>query len=55
MTASPVPTWLTYTGHLFGVRAVICTPEQANPVKAEPVRARRCSAQLAGLWPREPA
>jgi threonine dehydratase len=31
---------VAYAADLFGVRAVICMPEQANPVKVESVRAR---------------
>jgi len=30
---------VAYAADLFGVRAVICVPEQANPVKAESMRA----------------
>jgi threonine dehydratase len=30
---------VAYAADLFGVRAVICTPEQANPVKVESMRA----------------
>ena len=30
---------VAYAAELFGVRAVICMPEQANPVKVESVRA----------------
>jgi threonine dehydratase len=30
---------VAYAAHLFGVRAIICVPEQANPVKVESMRA----------------
>src|SRR5579863_4843008 len=30
---------VAYVAHLFGVHAVICMPEQANPVKVESMRA----------------
>ncbi len=30
---------VAYAAHVFGVRAVICVPEQANPVKVESMRA----------------
>src|ERR1700726_4718345 len=30
---------VAYAGDLFGVRAVICMPEQANPVKVESMQA----------------
>ena len=30
---------MAYAADLFGVRAVICMPEQANPVKVESMRA----------------
>ena len=30
---------VAYAAHLFGVRAVICMPEQSNPVKVESMRA----------------
>ena len=30
---------VAYAANLFGVRAIICVPEQANPVKVESMRA----------------
>jgi threonine dehydratase len=39
---------VAYAADLFGVRAVICVPERANPVKVEPMRALGAEVVLHG-------
>ena len=39
---------VAYAAHLFGVRAVICVPEQANPVKVESMQALGAEVVFAG-------
>lgn len=39
---------IAYAADLFGVRAIICVPEQANPVKVESMRALGAEVRLVG-------
>src|ERR1700680_662576 len=40
---------VAYAADLFGVRAIVCVPEQANPVKIESMRALGANVVLHGV------
>ena len=46
---------VAYAAHLFGVRAVICVPEQANPVKVESMQALGAEVVFAAATSTRPA
>jgi threonine dehydratase len=39
---------VAYAANLFGVRAIVCVPEQSNPVKVESMRALGAEVEFAG-------